>query len=85
MGGGFIMNLKVDGKKVVGAKQTIKMIKGNKTSIVYLAKDAEAKVTKPIEELCIQNNVEYIYIESMKELGQMCGIDVGAATAALID
>lgn len=79
------MNSKLDCNKVVGAKQTIKMIKDNKASIVYLAKDAEAKVIKPIEGLCIQNNVKYIYIESMKELGQMCGIDVGAATAALIN
>lgn len=79
------MDLKVDGRRIVGAKQTIKTIKSGRASAVYIAKDAEAKVTKPIEDLCKENNVKLIYIDTMKELGKMCGIDVSAATAALIN
>jgi large subunit ribosomal protein L7A len=78
------MSVQLQGRKVVGVKQTAKFIKGGKTSVVYLAKDAETKVTKPIEDLCIENNVEFIYVNTMKELGHLFGIDVGAASAALI-
>jgi Ribosomal protein HS6-type (S12/L30/L7a) len=79
------MSYKIDGKTVVGAKQTVKTIKQGCAATVYIARDAESKVVKPIEDLCKENNVELIYVESMKELGQMCSIDVGAATAALIN
>lgn len=76
---------KLQGKKVVGVKQTCKAIKSGKIVKVYIAKDAEAKVVQPIEELCRDNDIGIVYISTMKELGHMCGIDVGAATAALIN
>lgn len=79
------MNTKLQGKKAIGVKQTIKIIKNGKAISVYLAKDAEDKVIHPVEELCRQNNVEVVYINTMRELGHMCGIDVGAAAAALIN
>ncbi|HBM75776.1 MAG TPA: 50S ribosomal protein L7ae-like protein [Clostridiaceae bacterium] len=79
------MMIGLQGKKVVGVKQTLKVIKGGKASIVYIAKDAEDRVTIPVSELCRQNSIELIYVNTMKELGHMCGIDVGAATAALIN
>lgn len=79
------MVLGLQGKKAVGVKQTSKAIKGGKALKVYIARDAEEKVTKPIIDLCGQNNIEIIYVNTMKELGHMCGIDVGAATAALIN
>lgn len=77
--------LRAQGKKVVGAKQTSKYIKSGKTITVYIARNADEKVRKPIEELCRQNDIQPVYIETMKELGNICGIDIGAATAALID
>lgn len=79
------MSMKLQGKKVVGVKQTIKIIKNGKARIVYIASDADKRVTEPIEDLCRQNNIEIIFINTMAELGHMCGIDVGAATAALIN
>jgi large subunit ribosomal protein L7A len=82
--GGYIMISRLEGKKIVGAKQTIKTIKSGRAAAVYIAKDAESKVTIPVEDLCKENNVEIIHVTTMRELGQICGIDVGAATAALI-
>ncbi|HBM81102.1 MAG: ribosomal L7Ae/L30e/S12e/Gadd45 family protein [Clostridiales bacterium] len=78
------MSMKLQGKKVVGVKQTAKIIKQGNAKIVYIAEDAEDRVTKPVEELCKQNNIEMIHVKTMKELGSLCGIDIGAATAALI-
>lgn len=79
------MHEKLTGKKVVGIKQTIKAIKNGNAIAVYLAKDAEVKVTQPIEELCRLASLQLVHVNTMQELGHMCGIDVGAAAAALIN
>jgi large subunit ribosomal protein L7A len=78
------MNSKVPGKKVIGAKQTLKAIKLGDAKIVYIAEDAEQKVTKPVVETCKQNSVEVVFVPTMHELGKMCDIDVGAATACVL-
>lgn len=75
---------KMPGKKVIGAKQTLKAITNGKAAIVYVAEDADQKVTKPIVEACLLGNLELVYIGTMHELGKMCDIDVGAATACIV-
>lgn len=78
------MQRNIDEKKVVGVKQTIKLIKSGNTKKVFVAKDAEIRVITPLISLCKDNNIDICYIESMKELGNLCGIDVNAACAAII-
>lgn len=78
------MSSKMPGKKVIGAKQTLKAIKNETAAIVYIAEDADKKVTKPIVEACQQAGLEPIFIATMQELGRMCDIDVGAATACVV-
>ncbi|MFZ5942523.1 MAG: ribosomal L7Ae/L30e/S12e/Gadd45 family protein [Bacillota bacterium] len=70
--------------KVIGAKQTAKALQKDEVSVLYLAKDAESRVVEPLEGLARSKGVEIIKVPSMKELGRMFGIEVGAATAALI-
>lgn len=72
-------------KKIIGTKQTLKAIEKGTVKLVYLAKDAEAKITEPMRNLCIQKGIAVYEAESMKELGKASGIDVGAATVALIE
>jgi large subunit ribosomal protein L7A len=69
-------------KRVVGAKQTLKAVLNCKVAQVYIAKDAEEHVVKKIKEVCEEKGIKIVYIDTMKELGRICGIDVGAATAA---
>jgi large subunit ribosomal protein L7A len=78
------MVTKMPGKRVVGAKQTLKAVKSGLASVVYVARDADLKVTVPIAEACNQNGVELIFVETMEELGRLCSIDVGAATACIV-
>lgn len=75
---------RLEGKKVVGIKQTIKTIKNGEGSIVYIAKNADAKLVQSVEALAIENSIEVVYVDTMKELGRLCGIDVGAATAVIL-
>jgi large subunit ribosomal protein L7A len=72
------------GKKVVGFKQSIKAIQNGSANAVYLANDAEARLIETIVELCEENSLEVHYVDTMKDLGKLCGIDVGAATAVIL-
>ncbi len=73
-----------ESSKVVGAKQTKRALTGGTAVAVYLADDADPRVTEAIRELCAQQNIPTYDVPSMKELGQACGIAVGAAVAALV-
>ena len=75
---------RLDGKKVVGIKQTVKAIKSGDGKVVYIAKDADIKLVQMLEKLSIENSLEIVYVETMKELGKLCGIDVGAATSVIL-
>ena len=66
-------------EKVVGAKQAKRALRDGKARRVYLAQDADPRVTEPIAELCAQHNVPVEEVARMKDLGVACGISVGAA------
>ena len=70
--------------KVIGAKQAAKAVEKGLAHQVYLAEDADARVTTPIRELCAQKGVAVGIAPSMAELGKACGIEVGAAAVALL-
>jgi large subunit ribosomal protein L7A len=78
------MEGKIEGRKVIGVKQTIKALKSGAAIRAYIARDAEERVTRPVEELCASLGIEVVFVDTMTELGRRCGIDVGAATAALV-
>jgi large subunit ribosomal protein L7A len=78
------MNNIIEGKKIVGAKQTLKAVKSESVDKVYIAEDAEIRITKSVVETCKQCNVEVIYVDTMQKLGTMVSIDVGAAVACVL-
>lgn len=69
-------------EKVVGAKQVKRALRDGKAQRVYLAEDADPRVTEPIAELCQQQGVPVEEVFKMKDLGAACGISVGAAVVA---
>lgn len=79
------MNGKIPGKRIVGVKQTLKAIKSDSAKIVYVAKDADEKITKPLIDVCMEKNIEIIYVPTMEKLGSLCGISVGAAAACILN
>ncbi|OGS69776.1 MAG: 50S ribosomal protein L7Ae/L30e/S12e/Gadd45 [Firmicutes bacterium RBG_13_65_8] len=68
----------------VGAKQTLKAMESGKARVVYLARDAETRITGPVIRRAGELGVEIVYVETMRDLGRLCGIEVGAASAAII-
>lgn len=71
-------------KHVVGAKQIRKALTSGSAQWVFLAKNADPAITEPLEALCQHNSVEYAWVRSMTDLGRACGIEVGAAAAAVV-
>ena len=72
------------GEKVVGAKQLKKALRDGKAAKVFMAQDADPKLTDPISEACSEAGITVESVPTMAELGKACGIEVGAAVAALI-
>ncbi|REJ35307.1 MAG: 50S ribosomal protein L7Ae-like protein [Bacillota bacterium] len=70
--------------RAVGARQTLKAIEKGTAEVVFVARDAEARVVKPVEDLARRNGTEIVYVDNMRELGKYCSINVGAAAAAVL-
>ena len=71
-------------KRVVGAKQIRKALTCGSAQWVYLAKNADPAITEPLIALCQKNSISFAWVKSMTDLGHACGIEVGAAAAAIL-
>lgn len=71
-------------KIVVGTKQLRKALLQGRAQQVYLASNADPGLTEPLEALCRQYHIPCSWVPSMTELGCACGIEVGAAAAAVV-
>ncbi|MCZ8523778.1 MULTISPECIES: ribosomal L7Ae/L30e/S12e/Gadd45 family protein [Paenibacillus] len=69
----------------IGSKQATKTVEQGKALEVFVAKDADPRITIKIVNLCKKMEVNVTYVESMKLLGKACGIEVGAAVAAVVN
>ena len=71
-------------KHIAGAKQIRKAVRAGTVERVYLAKDADDRVTAPLEELCRQTGTLMTWVPTMRELGVACGIEVATACAVML-
>ena len=70
--------------KVVGLKQSVKIVSANRAEVVFVAEDADYWVIQPLMELCEQKGIMVTKVPAMKELAKACRIDVPAACAVLV-
>lgn len=77
--------LKAAKKKTVGTKQTTKAIERGQARVVFVARDADPAVTREVTAAAQARQVEIVYVDSMVALGKACNIEVGAATAAVVE
>ncbi|WP_041695514.1 ribosomal L7Ae/L30e/S12e/Gadd45 family protein [Alicyclobacillus acidocaldarius] len=73
-------------KKTVGTNQTLKALRqpSGRVVCVYVAKDAEPRVTEPVVQLASKLGVSIEWVDTMRQLGEACGIEVGAASACIL-
>ena len=72
-------------KTVVGAKQLRKAVTSGQAKYVFLAENADPAITEPIEKMCLEMNIQISWVRSKADLGRACGIEVGAAAAAVVE
>ncbi|MCL6456657.1 MAG: 50S ribosomal protein L7ae-like protein [Gorillibacterium sp.] len=77
--------VKQAGKLSIGTKQATRMVELGRASEVFVAKDADPRLTNKVIHLCKNCGVKVTYVDSMKQLGKACGIEVGAAIVAVIN
>lgn len=68
---------------IIGTKQTLKALKEKRVKEVVIAEDADVRVTNKVLTLAEQLDVPVFPVDSMKKLGQACGIEVGASAVAI--
>jgi large subunit ribosomal protein L7A len=69
---------------LIGTKQTKKAIDQGRAQEVVIASDADERLIAELIDLCQERGIAISYVNSMKKLGRACGIEVGAASVALI-
>ncbi|MED3661698.1 50S ribosomal protein L7ae-like protein [Ureibacillus sp. FSL K6-8385] len=70
-------------KTFVGTKQAVKAIKAGQVKEIVVAQDAEERITQPVIALAQEKGIPISFVESRKDLGKACGIQVGAAVVAI--
>ena len=69
---------------MVGYKQTIRAINDGQASKVFLAEECEDKIRLAVENAAAAHDTGVFYVRTMRELGSMCGIEVGASCAVVL-
>lgn len=66
---------------VVGIKQTMRMLEQGQLREVFVAKDSDYFVIRPLIAMADGKKIPVTYVDTRKELGRLCGIEIGAAAA----
>ena len=71
--------------KVVGLKQVQRAVSAGRADRVFLACDADPRLTEPLRELCRTQDVPCDGSMTLQQLGRACGIAVPAAAVAVLN
>ena len=71
--------------RVVGLKQTRRAVMQRAARAVYLASDADPRLTEPLRALCRAQDVPCDGRMTLQQLGRACGIAVPAAAVAVLN
>lgn len=69
--------------KVVGTRRLVRAVLAGEISEVYLAQDADLFIVRQVKDACNQAGVRIVEVDSMKQLGEACGVDVRTASAGI--
>ena len=71
-------------RKVVGTKQVTRALKAGAAARAYVANDADTFIYQQVVRAAEEAGVPCVRVNTMKELGMVCGVDVSAAAAAVL-
>ena len=75
--------LKSAAKKAVGTKAVLRALASKEAVRVYVASDIDTFLYQKVTRACADAAVPVIRVESNKELGKVCGLQIGCAAAAI--
>lgn len=67
----------------MGRRETEKRLARGECERAYVARDADPRIVADVVRLATDTGVEIVWVDTMRELGRACGIDVGASVAGL--
>lgn len=74
------------GKVKRGTNETTKAVERNLAKLVIVAKDVDPKeIVMHLKPLCEEKGIPYVEVSSKLELGRRAGIQVAAASVAILD
>lgn len=74
------------GKIKKGTNETTKAVERGLAKLVLIAEDVDPpEIVAHLPLLCDEKKIPYIYVPSKKRLGEAAGIEVAAASAAIIE
>lgn len=77
-------NLKSAAKKAVGTKAVLRALASKEAARAYVASDIDTFLYQKVTRACAEAAVPVIKVESNKELGKVCGLQIGCAAAAVL-
>ena len=77
-------NLKAAAKKAVGTKAVLRALANKEAACVYVASDIDTFLYQKVTRACAEAVVPVNKVESNKELGKVCGLNIGCAAAAVL-
>ena len=69
--------------KVVGTRRLLRAIQNGEIEEAYVARDADLFIIRQVREACNTAGVRMVEVDTMKELGQACGVEVKTASAGI--
>ena len=74
------------GKIKKGTNETTKAVERGLAKLVLIAEDVDPpEIVAHLPLLCDEKKIPYVYVPSNKKLGEAAGIEVAAASAAIIE
>ena len=69
--------------KIVGTRRLVRAILAGEISEAYIARDADLFIVRQVKEACNQAGVRMVEVDTMKQLGEACVVDVKTASAGI--
>jgi len=72
-------------KTIIGTKQTAKAMISGQVKEIFVALDAEERITDPVIQTAKKHGIPVHFVNSKRELGKACGIQVAATVVAIAE
>lgn len=82
----LVETARVTGKIKRGTNETTKAVERGRAKLVVIAENVNPEeIVMHLPALCEEKNVPYVYVKTKEELGRAAGLDVSAASVAILE